>query len=498
MLTKVNTFKTNGIAPVPVIVETEISKGIGIHLVGLADNAVKESLLRIVTALQSIGYRIPGQKIVVNLAPADLRKGGAGYDLPIALGILSASGQERLTDLDKYIIAGELSLDGRVREVAGWMQLAELATQQGKTAIIPKTGAQSAVNALGDTEHIIGVETLPEVVEIIKGWRDAEPLPIDPRERSAYSAWDSLRGRGINTRALEIAAAGGHPLLLLGTPEASRATLANALTEILPPMTGAEQKEVQRIRSAYGLDEGVRGERPFRAPHYAASLPAMLGGGTGDTIRPGEVSLAHNGVLYLDDCPSVPKSITEALRGPVEDGAVTLSRLKGKVTFPAKFHLVLGALPCPCGWFGDGDRCTCSPAERETYLARVKGPLYDRATMQVWVNGLSASVQTDSREDVAERVAKAREIQLARQGKTNDELAGAEVCNLVCPIESGHGRDLADFLANLIARLGLGVRSYLRILRIARTIADLDGAELVSRAHIAEASTYRFLDRTIE
>lgn len=496
MLTKVNTFKTNGIQPVPVIVETEISKGIGIHLVGLADNAVKESLLRIVTALQSLGYRIPGQKIVINLAPADLRKSGAWYDLPIALAILSASGQERLTDLDKYIIAGELSLDGRVREVAGWMQLAELATQQGKTCIMPKTGAQRAVNALGDAEHIIGVETLPEVVEIIKGWREVEPIPTDPRERSAYSAWDSLRGRGINTRALEIAAAGGHPLLLVGTPEAGRATLARALSEILPPMTSEQQKDVQRIRSVVGLDEGVRGERPFRAPHYAASLPAMLGG-AGEDIRPGEVSLAHNGVLFLDDCPSVPKSITEALRGPVEDGAVTISRLKGKVTFPAKFHLVLGALPCPCGWYGDGDRCSCTPSQREAFLARLQGPLYDRVTMQVWVNGLSGAYETDSRDEVAERLARTRALQLARQGKTNDELAGSEVCNLVCPVESGHGRDLSDFLANLIARLGLGVRSYLRILRIARTIADLEGAELVSRAHIAEASSYRFLDRTI-
>lgn len=485
----------NGLRGVPVTVEVEITNGIGIHLVGLADAAVKESLLRTATALQSLGYSIPDKKIIINIAPADLRKSGCGYDLPISLGIVSASEQEHLPDLDKYVIAGELGLDGSLRDIPGWMQCAELALSQGKACIMPVESAKKAARAIGKPAPIYGAEDLKEVIEILKdgapdstAWDDA--TSGKQLEDDVFRDWwDNLPGNAQAKRALEIAAAGGHPVFIMGAPGMNKIGLARALNEILPPLSKEEQDEVNRIYAATGRD-AMNGIRPFRAPHYSSSMAAMFGGGTGDRIAPGEVSLAHNGVLFLDEFNYTPKAAMEFLRAPLEDGKVTISRLKSKVDFPAKFFPVVASLPCPCGYYGEGDKCTCSKGTRSLWLAKLSGPVYDRLTVQIWVHADNGPVVGDSREVVAERVRKARERQIERQGKLNDELTSKEI-----NFDSTLDANTQATVERIITGLGLSARSYTRILKIARTIADLEGKENILPQHITEAASFRFLDR---
>lgn len=497
MITNIHTFKVNGIEAVPVTVETEITPGIGIHLVGLADAAVKESLLRTVTALQANGYYIPGKRIVINLAPSDLHKNGCAYDLPIAIGIISASEQESMPDLDKYIIAGELGLDGSLRDIPGWMQCAELAVSQGKALILPVKSAELAARAIGKAAPIYGVETLADTLEILNG--DCPPLTAwdivcdptyeQPEEDVFRDWWDNLPGNAQAKRALEIAAAGGHPVFIMGAPGTNKIGLARALNEILPPLSKEEQDEVNRIYSA--CNRGVVNvHRPFRAPHFSSSLAAMFGGGHGDSILPGEVSLAHNGVLFLDEFNCTPKAAMEFLRVPLEDGKVTISRLKNKVDYPAKFFPVVTSLPCPCGYYGEGDKCTCSEGMRKLWLAKLSGPVYDRLTVQIWVHPDNGPVVGDSREVVAERVRKARERQIERHGKLNDELTSKEI-----NFDSTLDANAQATVERIITGLGLSARSYMRILKIARTIADLDGRENIASTDVSEAASYRFLDR---
>lgn len=494
----INTFKTNGIEPVPVFVECDIQPGVGIHLVGLADQAVKVSLLRTVTAMQSMGYSIPGKKVVINFAPADLRKSGSHYDLPIALAIIGASGQQNLADADKYVIAGELGLDGSLRDIPGWMQAAELAKSAGKACILPVESAKLAASILESSVKVYGADDLNEVVDILvdgapewtafdechemlEGY-GPEPRPV----------WDEIVGHDAEKRALEIAAAGGHPILMMGAPGETKRRLAYALREILPPLTAEEAKETQRVYSAAGLRHNPK-YRPFRTPWYGASIPSWLGGGAGESVLPGEVSLAHNGVLFVDEFNCVPKTMQEGLRTPLEDGKITISRLKSKVDFPAKFFPVFATNPCPCGYYGEGDKCTCTPAQRMAYLAKLSGPIYDRLTLQVWVHQepVSTTVPTgDTADVVAERVAKSRVVQIVRQGSLNEELS-AEQLNHVAILDA----ECREFLEKLFDRLSLPARSYTRILRIARTIADLDDSKEIMPQHLMEAASYRFLDR---
>lgn len=503
--------KCIGIDAVPVVVEVKIDRGIGIHLVGLADAAVKESLLRTVTALQSMDFHIPGKKIIINLAPADLHKNGSGYDLPIALGIIAASAQRDLPRLGRYLIMGELGLDGSVRPVPGALPYAEMAVGMGLSGcILPAQSAMEAVE-LRQAE-IYGVDNLSQVLSILEG-EEREDLLIWNREiytdreissetPAGYMDFSEIIGQEAAKRAAEVAVSGGHNLILIGPPGGGKSSIAKAITGILPPMSLQESLVTSKIYSVSGLvshSAGLIRRRPFRAPHYSASLAAFIGGGNGGNIVPGEISLAHNGVLFADEFAQMPKSVVEALRGPMEDRKVVVSRLRGKVEYPASFMLVAATNPCPCGYYGDGDRCTCTVGQRVGYLSRLSGPLLDRIDLHVWVNPVDTRrlidrPKAESSAAVAARVAAARQVQAERfraEGiNTNAEMSNAQM-EKYCPLSD----DCKTLLENIIERLGLSARAYSRIVRISRTLADLSGQRDILPVHISEAAGYRFLDR---
>ena len=518
MLIRTFGAKCLGIDAALVTVETHIDRGVGIHLVGLADVAVKESLLRTTTALQAMGYHIPGKRIVINLAPADVHKNGSGYDLPIAAGIIAASGQEELPLAGRFLLMGELGLDGSVREIPGGLAIAELVDREGLEGIVlPRLSAAEAAELHGI--KVYGVDTLADVVRILSGQEDCTDLLSSaeaPREplRTEYLDFADILGQDGAKRGMEIAAAGGHNLAMIGPPGSGKSSLAKALGGILPPMTREESLVTSKIFSIAGkgsLRSGLMDRRPFRAPHYSASLAAIIGGGAGDNIMPGEVSLAQNGVLFLDEAAQMPRSVMEALRGPIEDRKVVISRLKAKVEYPASFMLVLASNPCPCGYWGVGDRCTCTPAQRLSYISRLSGPIMDRIDLQLLVPCLGAAelsrikaegVKGESSAEVARRVAAARAIQKRRfEGEpvfTNAEMNNKQI-ERYCPLD----RECSELLVSIMERLGLSMRAYFRIVKVARTIADLESAVSglpvpIRPAHLAEAASYRFLDRMPE
>ncbi len=514
MLVYVHGAKCVGIEAVPIVIEIEITLGIGIHLVGLADAAVKESLLRTVTALQAKGFHIPGKKIVINLAPADMHKQGSGYDLPIALGIIAASGQRELPGLGKYLIMGELGLDGSIRGVSGTLPMVEMALRQGfQGCILPETSALEAVDYT--QAQVFGVRTLDDVLCILEEKEDPGDLLIWNTElyrktRSStalpatgrYMDFADIIGHDGAKRGLEIASAGHHNAILIGSPGSGKSSLAKALAGILPPMSLEESAVTSKFYSVAGKSAGGMGlmrQRPFRAPHISASRAALLGGGSGENILPGEVSLASGGILFLDEFLEAPKATLESLRGPLEDRKVTISRLKSKIEYPASFMLIAASNPCPCGYYGEGDRCTCTVGQRAGYLARLSGPVMDRIDIQLLVHPVETSAlvrggKAEASEEVAQRVRKARDIQLKRfQGMgifTNSEM-GARELERFCPLSE----DCKQLLENLIDRLGLSARAYTRIIKIARTIADLSGTPYILPVHLSEAASYRFLDR---
>ena len=497
-----------GIDAVAVTVEVNIAGGgLGMYLVGLPDNAVKESEQRIRAAFENSGERMSGKKVVVNLAPADLRKEGSGFDLPIAVGILAAMGRIDAEAVDGTMFIGELSLDGSVKPVRGVLPLAVRARAEGLRRLVLPAG-NAAEAAVVEGIDAIGVTTLREVVACLNG--EAEIVPAKPAAGESFGAealryaedFADVKGQTHVKRALEIAAAGGHNVIMIGSPGSGKTMLARRLPTILPPLTREEALETTKIHSVAGgtgLAGGLMTRRPFRAPHHLASQVALIGGG--QSPRPGEVSLAHNGVLFLDELPEFGRSVLEVLRQPLEEKRVVVSRAKYSVEYPANFTLVAAMNPCPCGYYNHPTReCTCSPGSVHRYMSRISGPLMDRIDMHVEVTPvsaaeLSAAAPGESSAAIRARVVRAREVQAARfrcaQGVHTNAMMNAAMLREYCRPDAAS----AALLERAMERLNLSARAYDRILKVARTIADLAGRDTVAAADVAEAINYRSLDR---
>lgn len=496
-----------GIDAVTVTVEVNITGGgLGMYLVGLPDNAVKESEQRIRAAFENSGERMSGRKVVVSLAPADLRKEGAAFDLPIAVGILAAMERVGAEAVAETLFAGELSLDGTVKPVRGVLPIAVGARRDGiRRLVLPAENAAEA--AVVEGVEVIGVGSLKEVVAYLNGDAQIAPaMPADPEpfERTANrydEDFADVKGQAHVKRALEIAAAGGHNVLMIGSPGSGKTMLARRMPTILPPLTPDEALETTKIHSVAGRAgiAGLMTRRPFRAPHHTTSQVALIGGG--QSPRPGEISMAHNGVLFLDELPEFGRSALEVLRQPLEEKQVTVSRARYSVRYPANFTLVAAMNPCPCGYYNHPDKeCTCSPGSVQRYMGRISGPLMDRIDLHIEVtpvppSELSAAAQGEPSAAIRGRVLRAREVQRMRfrgvEGVHTNAMMNAAMLREHCRLDAAS----AALVERAMERLSLSARAYDRILKVARTIADLAGRVQITTSDIAEAINYRSLDR---